>query len=68
VSPCLPTPYSPDFNPIKQAFAKSKQALRRRSACSREAVVAALASLVPALPSGETQIFFAEAGFPITVQ
>jgi transposase len=37
----LPT-YSPDLNPIEQAFAKTKQALRRVSARSWEGVVAAV--------------------------
>ena len=61
-------PYSPDFNPIEQAFAKIKQALRRRSARSWEAVVAAVTSLLPAITSADAEAFFADAGFPFTVQ
>ena len=61
-------PYSPDFNPIETAFAKSKQALRRRTARSWEAVVAAVASLVPAITAADAQAFFADAGFPFIVQ
>ena len=37
----LPT-YSPDFNPIEHAFAKTKQALRRAGARSFETIVAAV--------------------------
>jgi putative transposase len=61
-------PYSPDFNPIEQAFAKSKQALRRRSARSWEAVAAALADVLPTITSADAQAFFADAGFPLTMQ
>jgi transposase len=61
-------PYSPDFNPIEQAFAKIKQALRRRGARSWDAVVAAVASLVPAITAADAQAFFADAGFPLTGQ
>jgi transposase len=61
-------PYSPDCNPIELAFAKIKQALRRRSARSWDAVVAAVASLVPAISATDAQAFFADAGFPLTVQ
>jgi transposase len=43
-------PYSPDFNPIEQAFAEIKQALRRRGARSWDAVAAAVADLVPRSP------------------
>jgi transposase len=61
-------PYSPDCNPIELAFAKIKQALRRRSARSWEAVVAAVADLLPAISATDAQAFFADAGFPLTVQ
>jgi transposase len=61
-------PYSPDFNPIEQAFAKIKQALRRRSARSWEAAVAAVANLLPTITSADAEAFFAHAGFPFTVQ
>jgi putative transposase len=61
-------PYSPDCNPIELAFAKIKQALRRRSARSWDAVVAAVADLLPAISATDAQAFFADAGFPLTVQ
>jgi transposase len=57
--------YSPDFNPIEQAFAKVKQALRRREARSWEAVVAAIGDLLPAITPADARAFFADAGFPL---
>lgn len=56
--------YSPDFNPIEQAFAKVKQALRRREARSWEAVVAAIGDLLPMITPADARAFFADAGFP----
>jgi transposase len=55
---------SPDFNPIEQAFAKIKQALRRREARLWEAVVAAIGDLLPTITPADARAFFADAGFP----
>ena len=60
---CLPT-YSPDFNPIEQAFAKIKQALRRIGARSWETVVAAIGQALATITATDACAFFAEAGFP----
>jgi transposase len=57
--------YSPDFNPIEQAFAKSKQALRRLGARSWEGVVAAVSQTVDTITPADARAFFAEAGFPL---
>ena len=57
--------YSPDFNPIEQAFAKAKQALRRRGARSWETVVAAITDVLPTVTAADARAFFADAGFPI---
>lgn len=59
--------YSPDFNPIEQAFAKLKQALRRVGARSWESLAAAVATLLPTISSADAHAFFADAGFPVTV-
>jgi transposase len=56
--------YSPDFNPIEQAFAKVKQALRRREARSWDAVVAAIGDLLPTITPADARAFFTDAGFP----
>jgi hypothetical protein len=58
----LPT-YSPDFNPIEQAFAKVKQALRRAGARSWEAIVAALGAALATVTGADA--LFADAGFPL---
>lgn len=56
--------YSPDCNPIEQAFAKVKQALRRREARSWDAVAAAIGDLLPTITPADARAFFADAGFP----
>jgi transposase len=61
----LPT-YSPDFNPIEQAFAKIKQALRRIGARSWETIVAAIGQALATVTAADACAFFAEAGFPLT--
>lgn len=61
----LPT-YSPDFNPIEQAFAKIKQALRRAGARTWETVVAAVGTTLTTITAADARAFFADAGFPVT--
>ena len=63
----LPT-YSPDFNPIESAFAKTKQALRRAGARSFETIVAAVGAALTTITPADAHAFFAHAGFPIAVQ
>jgi transposase len=60
----LPT-YSPDFNPIEQAFAKVKQALRRAGPRSWEAIVAAIGAALETVTPTDARAFFADAGFPL---
>lgn len=59
----LPT-YSPDYNPIEQAFAKLKQHLRRAEARSFEAVVTATGSGLATITPADAHGFFAAAGYP----
>lgn len=63
----LPT-YSPDFNPIEHAFAKTKQALRRVGARSFETIVAAVGAALTTITTTDAHAFFTTAGFPIHVQ
>lgn len=63
----LPT-YSPDCNPIEQAFAKTKPALRRVGARSWEGMGTAVGDALLTITSADARAFFAAAGFPITVQ
>jgi len=60
----LPT-YSPDFNPIEQAFAKCKQALRRLQARSYKALVAAVGVALAAVTPQDAAGFFRAAGYPM---
>lgn len=60
----LPT-YSPDFNPIEPAFAKTKQALRRAEARSFETIVAAVGTALTTITPVDAHAFFAHAGFPV---
>lgn len=57
--------YSPDFNPIEQAFAKTKQALRRIGARSWESIVAAVGESLATVTAADARAFFADAGFPL---
>src|SRR5699024_7223970 len=41
-------PYSPDFNPIEQAFAKLKALLRKAAACTLDALESAVAEALDA--------------------
>jgi transposase len=58
-------PYSPDFNPIEEAFSKVKQALRRAEARTdddpRTATWAAFATITPADAAG----WFAHCGYSL---
>jgi transposase len=60
----LPT-YSPDLNPIEQAFAKAKQTLRRVGARSWESVVVAVGQSLTTITTADAHAFFAAAGFPL---
>jgi len=61
----LPT-YSPDLNPIEQAFAKTKQALRRLAPRSWESVVAAVGESLRTVPEADARAFFTDAGFALS--
>ena len=63
----LPT-YSPDYNPIEQAFAKLKQHLRRAQARSFDALVAATAAGMQTITATDAQAYYRAAGYPLTDQ
>ena len=57
-------PYSPDLNPIEQAFAKIRGlALRRAEARTREALVEALGLALDALTASDARGFLAHCGY-----
>ena len=59
-------PYSPDFNPIENAFAKFKSLLRKAAARSVETLEAAIADAFHAFSPQECANYFAAAGYGST--
>ena len=55
--------YSPDLNPIEQAFAKLKTLLRKAEARTVEAVCAAIAQLLESFKPDECANYFKNAGY-----
>ena len=60
--PYLP-PYSPDFNPIENAFAKPKALLRRAAARSIEELWDAIRDALPAFSPTECANYFTTTGY-----
>lgn len=56
-------PYSPDFNPIEEAFAKIKAILRRVAARGKEALVKAMGEALYAVSSEDALGYFEHAGY-----
>ena len=56
-------PYSPDFNPIEEAFEKVKGLLRKAGARSREALVEAMGAALAAVGAREARGFFEHCGY-----
>jgi transposase len=56
-------PYSPDFNPIEQVFAKLKALLRKAAARTLEALQTAIASALDAFPPQECANYFTNSGY-----
>ena len=63
----LPT-YSPDYNPIEQAFAKIKGALRQAEARTFDALSAAAKLALDAVTSADASGFYRAAGYPLDGQ
>lgn len=63
----LPLPaYSPDFNPIEEAFSKVKQALRRAQARTDDALRAATWAAFAAVTAHDAAGWFTHCGYPPT--
>jgi transposase len=58
----LPT-YSPDYNPIEEAFAKIKNLLRKASARSKETLIEAIGAALSAVNAADARNFFEHAGY-----
>ena len=56
-------PYSPDFNPIEQAFSKIKAHLRKAAERSVPALWDRIGSILDAFPPHQCQNFFSHAGY-----
>ena len=61
----LPT-YSPDMNPIEQAFATVKAALRRAEARTFDALAAAAKPALDDVAPADVRGFYRAAGYPLT--
>jgi len=60
-------PYSPDLNPIEEAFGKVKGILRKAEARSRQALVEAMARALDAITSRDARGFFEHCGYRLQV-
>jgi transposase len=55
--------YSPDYNPIEEAFSKIKRFLRKVGARTKEALIEALGAALSAVSPEETRGYFEHAGY-----
>jgi transposase len=60
--------YSPDFNPIEEAFSKIKGFLRKVEARSREALLEAIGAAISAIANQDAHGFFEHCGYRAMVQ
>ena len=60
--------YSPDYNPIEEAFAKIKNLLRKAAARTKGALVEAIAAGLSAISAQDARGFFEHAGYRPTGQ
>ena len=56
-------PYSPDFNPIEQAFSKIKSILRKAAARTGDALEAAIVKALDAFSQDECANYFTNSGY-----
>ena len=59
-------PYSPDLNPIEQAFAKLKALLRRAAARTRDALWTTIGQLISEFSPAECRNYLANSGYEST--
>ena len=60
--------YSPDFNPIEEAFAKIKDILRRAGARTKDALVEVLGEALWAISAQDARGYFEHAGYRLQAQ
>ena len=61
-------PYSPDLNPIEEAFSKVKGLLRKASARTRGALVEAMGQALDAVSARDARGWFGHCGYPLGAQ
>ena len=61
-------PYSPDFDPIEEAFAKIKAVVRKAEARTREALVEAIGRGITMVTTEDARGFFDHCGYTTPVQ
>ena len=60
--------YSPDLNPIEEAFSKLKALVRRAGARTREALLEAMGRALKAVTANDALGFFEHRGYHATAQ
>jgi transposase len=61
-------PYSPEFNPIEEAFSKIKALVRKAEARTREALVEAIGRGISMVTAEDSRAFFDHCGYTTPVQ
>lgn len=61
-------PYSPDMNPIEQAFSKMKALMRKSGARTRGALIGAMGEALSAVTARDASGFFGHCGYRVPAQ
>jgi transposase len=61
-------PYSPDLNPIEEAFSKIKALLKMAAARTKEALIEAMAGALAAVTPEDARGWFAHSGYVLQDQ
>ena len=61
-------PYSPDLNPIEEAFSKVKGLLRQAGARTREALIEAIGRALDTVTTKDSRGFFEHCGYSLPAQ
>jgi transposase len=61
-------PYSPDLNPIEEAFSKIKRLLREAETRTRKALIEAMGAAISAVTDRDARGFLEHCGYRIPVQ
>jgi transposase len=59
----FPPPYSPDMNPIEEAFSKVKGLLHKAESRTREALIEAIGRALDAVTAQDVRGFFVHCGY-----